>query len=40
MNSNRNLTVDIARGFIVFIMPAVHVTLFYSRIDVQRGWWG
>lgn len=39
MNS-RNLTIDFARGFIVFIMPATHVTLYYSKLSVQQGPWG
>lgn len=37
---SRNLTVDIARGFIVLIMPATHVTLYYSTLSVQQGLWG
>lgn len=37
---SRNLMVDIARGFIVFIMPATHATLYYSQLSVQEGSWG
>ena len=36
----RNFTVDLARGFVVFIMPATHVTLYYSTQSVQEGIWG
>lgn len=37
---SRNLTIDIARGFIVLIMPATHVTLYYGSISVHEGLWG
>lgn len=36
----RNLTIDLARGFIVFIMPATHATLYYSQMAVQKSVWG
>ncbi|SEA30350.1 Protein of unknown function [Arachidicoccus rhizosphaerae] len=37
---SRDLTIDLARGFIVFIMPATHATLYYSQMDVQKSAWG
>jgi len=37
---SRNSAVDLARGFIVFIMPATHATLYYSQLSVQEGGWG
>lgn len=40
MSTQRNAALDVARGFIVFIMPAVHSVLLYSSPQVQSGWLG
>ncbi|TAN02239.1 MAG: DUF1624 domain-containing protein [Chitinophagaceae bacterium] len=40
MNPSRNTTIDVARGFIVFIMPAVHSLMLYSTKSVQTSWLG
>lgn len=31
---------DIARGFTVLLMPAVHVTMLYGNAAVYNSWWG
>ena len=36
MHSNRNTTLDVARGFTVFIMPAVHSVMLYSDLSVRQ----
>lgn len=40
MNKGRNATIDVARGFTVLIMPAVHCALTYSTLPVQKSWIG
>lgn len=37
---SRDTAIDFARGFIVFIMPATHATLYFSQLSVQSGPWG
>jgi uncharacterized membrane protein len=39
-STNRNPTIDIARGFTVFIMPSVHAVMIYSLPAVKRSWLG
>lgn len=36
MHSYRNATLDVARGFTVFIMPAVHSVMLYSALPVRQ----
>lgn len=36
----RNLTIDIARGLVVLIMPAIHVTSYYGSLPVQESMLG
>jgi len=31
---------SLARGFIVFVMPAVHSVMLYSSEEVKQGWLG
>ncbi|AYD47405.1 heparan-alpha-glucosaminide N-acetyltransferase domain-containing protein [Arachidicoccus soli] len=40
MTRQRNATIDVARGFTVFIMPAVHSVLTYSTTAVQTSMLG
>lgn len=37
MSVSRNLTIDVARGFIILLVPAIHVTLLYSNDAVKAG---
>lgn len=40
MTVKRDATIDVARGFIVLIMPAVHSVLLYSTAKTQASWLG
>lgn len=40
MPISRNITIDVARGFIILLMPAIHVTLLYSSDSVKSGIFG
>src|SRR5690349_21685201 len=37
---NRIKSLDVARGFTVFIMPAVHTVMLYSQPGVHASWLG
>lgn len=40
MNTSRNTTLDVARGFTVFIMPGVHSLVYYGSDKTLRSWIG
>lgn len=40
MTTSRNATIDVARGFTAFIMPAVHSLLYYGNAKARQSWLG